>query len=103
MNVQISSKNWNVPEADREQLERRIARITKKLPHMNADLLHLVVRIDKQPKRDQYLCSARLGILKRVIAARGKYNANARAAIGETFDDLERTLDKFMAALKART
>ncbi|HEX6560193.1 MAG TPA: hypothetical protein VF021_12040 [Longimicrobiales bacterium] len=69
---------------------------------MNPDLLHIVVRVDKHPKRAEFICSARLSILSRVIAARGRYNTVARACIGEAFDQLERELDKFMDSLKAR-
>lgn len=102
MHVQIASKDWVLPEPERDVLERRIERIRKKLPTVNAELLHIVVRIDRHPRREAFICSARLSIMNRVIAARGKYNAVPRTCIGETFDDLEREVDKYMDTLKAR-
>jgi ribosome-associated translation inhibitor RaiA len=102
MNVQISHKNWDLPEADRDILERRIARINKKLPHMSPDLLHLVVRIDKHATHNEYICAARLSILNQILAVRGRYERGAHSAISQTFDDVERQLDKFMAGLKQR-
>ena len=101
MNVQITSKNWNLPESDREFLERRSAHITKNTPHFSAELLHLVVKVDRHSRRNEYQCVARLSILGDVVAARSTFNAVPRAAISDAFDGLERKVDKVLDLLKA--
>jgi ribosome-associated translation inhibitor RaiA len=102
MHVQIATRNWVLPETDRDVLERRIERVRRKLPTVNSELLHMVVRLDKHAKREEFICTARVAIMNRVIAARGRYQTAVRSSIGQTFDDLEREVDKFIDALKAR-
>jgi ribosome-associated translation inhibitor RaiA len=98
MNVQITHKNWILPEGDRDVIERRIDRLAKKLPHMPGDMVHLVVCVDKHGGRSDFVCSARLTVFGEVLAVRGKYDIVPRTAISEVFDDVERQLDKFLSS-----
>lgn len=101
MKIHVVPKGCSLGTADERVLERRIARLQRRLGHFDPDLVELDVVIEKQPRRQTYTGSIRLSVMGQTLPARRNAAPRIRTLIREAFEDVERELDAFNAGLRS--
>ncbi|MFO7261716.1 MAG: HPF/RaiA family ribosome-associated protein [bacterium] len=99
----MTTKGFALTPADAAQLDRRVARLEKRLRTFNPDLVHLQVVIEKHPRREEYTGSVRLALLEQVLTASRNTATSVRTLLSEVFADIEAQLDRLKAALRGET
>nr|PZN89325.1 MAG: hypothetical protein DIU52_13820 [bacterium] len=103
MKRHMTTKGFALTPADAAQLDRRVARLEKRLRTFNPDLVHLQVVIEKHPRREEYTGSVRLALLEQVLTASRNTATSVRTLLSEVFADIEAQLDRLKAALRGET
>ena len=103
MRRHTTTKGFALAPADEARLERRVARLEKRLRTFDPDLVHLQVVIEKHPRREEYTGSVRLVVLEQVLAASRNTAAKVRTLLTEVFSDIESQLDRLKAELRGET
>lgn len=100
MRIDVTLKNCTLSPADHRVLERRARKLEKRLGHIDPDLVHLQVAIEKQPRRIEFHSNIRLVVMNRVIPAGRNSAPTLRALITGALDDLERAVNAFNASIR---
>jgi ribosome-associated translation inhibitor RaiA len=100
MKRHTTTKGFALTPANEAQLERRAARLERRLRRFDPDLVHLQVVMEKHPRREEYTGSVRLVVLEQVLAASRNKAASVRTLLTQVFRDIESQLDRMKAALR---
>ena len=100
MKRHTTTKGFTLTPADEAQLDRRVARLEKRLRTFDPDLVHLQVVIEKHARREEYTGSGRLAVLEQVLTARRNTATSVRTLLTEVFADIEAQLDRLKAGLR---
>lgn len=103
MKRHTTTKGFALTPADEARLDRRVARLEKRLRSFEPDLVHLQVVIEKHPRREEYTGSIRLVVLEQVLTASRNAAASVATLLTEVFDDVEEQLDRLKAGLRGET
>jgi hypothetical protein len=81
-------------------LDRHVAQLEQRLPHVDPDLVHLTLVVEPQARRDEYKGSARLVIFNRALPAKRNRAPTIGVLIKRSFEDLEDQVDRFKQRLR---
>jgi len=96
----VTTQRCDLSPIDEREIERFIARLERRLPHVDDDLVHLTIAVEYQPRRDEYEGSIRLTLFNRVLRAKRNAGPTIQALLKQAFDDLDGQLTRFMGKLR---
>jgi hypothetical protein len=100
MDIKIIPRGFELTPADLQLLRRQIARIEKRLQHIQSDLVQLEIVLEKQARREEYASHVRLLVMNRPLAASRNRAPFVRTLIRQVFDDLQKELAKLQSGLR---
>ncbi len=103
MKRHTTTKGFTLTPADEARLDRRVARLEKRLRSFNPDLVHLQAVIERHARREEYTGSVRLSVLDQVLAESRNTAPSVRTLLTEVFSDIEAQLDRLKAGLRGKT
>jgi hypothetical protein len=95
-----STQRCDLGPEEEKVLDHELARLEKRTTHINPDLMHLVIHVEKQPRREEYEGSVRLFVLNRALPARRNRAPTLAALLRRAFKDVEEQLDRYKVRLR---
>lgn len=99
MHVTISTRNLSLPGQAETHLDRKVARLKKRLKHFNPDLLELSVVLEKVHNRNEFRTTVTCRLPMRTLRVQEVEGSETRS-LNKSFDVLERQLDRFLSHLR---
>lgn len=100
MKLTVTTRHCALTPADQEMLDRHVAQLERRLRHIDPDLVHLTLVIERQARRDEYRGSARLVIFNRALPAKRNTAPTIAVLIKRSFEDLEDQVQRFQQRLR---
>ncbi len=100
MRLPIRSMGCEFSPAARATLDRRVARLEKRLAKFAPDIADLVVVMEREGRPAEYTGAVRLTVMNRPLIAKKNSAPRARSWLTQVFDDLEEQLDRYLANLR---
>ncbi len=94
MHTHIKTIDCTLSALEARALEKRIARIERMVPHVDPDLMHLHLVLERHPRRAEYRCSLRLTLKDGVLSTTRQRSPAVRTLLTEAFDRLETQLQR---------
>ena len=94
MHTHIKTTDCNLSGVEGRTIDRRIARIERLLPHVDADLVHVSLVVQRHPRRVEFRCSLRLTFRDTLLAATRQRSSAVRGLLNEAFDAVEAQLGR---------
>ncbi len=94
MHTHIKTTDCRLSGMETRTIDRRIARIERLLPRVDADLVHLSLVVQRHPRRVEFRCSLRLTFRDKLLAATRQRSAALRGLLNEAFDAVEAQLGR---------
>jgi len=99
MHVSVLTRNVNLPDTVHKNLDRKIARMKKRLVHFNPDLIEISIVVEQVRKTGEYRTTVNCRLPMRTLRVE-ESESNETKSVNRAFDVLERQLDKFLARLR---
>ena len=94
MHTHFKTTDCTLSGVENRTIDRRIARIERLLPRMDADLVHLSLVVQRHPRRVEFRCSLRLTFRDKLLAATRQRSSALRGLLNEAFDAVEAQLGR---------
>ncbi len=94
MHTHIKTTDCTLSGMETRLIDRRIGRLERLLPYVDADLVHLSLVVERHPRRVEFRCSLRLTFRDKVLAATRQRSGVVRGLLTEAFDAVESQLGR---------
>ncbi len=98
--LHLMTRRCELSAADRELIDRAVARFERRLRHFAPDALDLFLDLERHARREEYRGSVRLDILGTSLLAKRNVAPSLHALLARAFDDLEDKLERYEAKLR---
>lgn len=92
MHTHVKTIDCTLSGMEARTLDRRMTRIERLLPRVDADLIHLRLVVERHPRRVEFRCSLRVTFNDTVLAATRQRSGIMRGLLSEAFDAVEAQL-----------
>lgn len=94
MHTHIKTTDCTLSGMETRTIDRRIARLERLLPHVDPDLVHLSLVVERHPRRVEFRCSLRVTFWDTLLAATRQRSTVVRGLLTEAFDAVEGQLGR---------
>ncbi len=100
MKRQLTLNDFGLRPADEKVLERRLARLEKRLGSFDPDLVTVEIVMERLSRTREFVGQFRLVVAGRVFTASRNSARTPRGLMTEAFSDLEEQLERWLADLR---
>lgn len=98
--LHLMTRRAELSAADRDFINKEIARLERRLRHFSPDALHLFLDIERHARREEYRANIRLDILGVALPVKRNTGPTLHALLKAAFSDVEEQLDRYLAKLR---
>ncbi len=89
MHTHIKTTDCTLSGIETRLIDRRVVRLERLLPHVDGDLVHFNLVVERHPRRVEFRCSLRLTFKDTVLAVTRQRSTVVRGLLTEAFDAVE--------------
>jgi hypothetical protein len=98
--LDVTAKGLELTTAQEKLLRRHVDRLETRLAQFDPDLVDLELTLEKQARREEYACHARLVVMNRALPSRRGVARTLAMLLGKVFEDLEEEAAKLLSEIR---
>ena len=99
MNYQVTTKNFELTELIREEIEVRLSRLERRLSHFQPSTYHAALALERHSRRVEYNARLALTVIQRILVAR-RPAPTIEAAIDRVTTEIDRQIERYKSRLR---